>query len=281
VPSALPAYQALLAELGLYDKKRRGSGILTAVASLALGWIEPRPASAILTAVNALGSDTDTIATMTGAILGATAPDPPPGPILDSDVIQQTADRLTDLAAGLARPGHTYPDLLNWLAPRTQADGLLQGRQAKAVAGLGPVRDVISDPIPGPAGDVAWQWIALASGQTLLIKRRGVLPRSPDETATPEDTAAHGQRRSADHKVSEAVRAPDARHRQRAQNRDRGTALELDTILSWLQQRGYKDDAVGYAVRRVITEGSPEQLIALVSTLRERLRQQDQPQLFG
>jgi len=277
----IEAYRTLLKELNLYDEQRRGAGTLTAVASLALGWIEPQPDKAMLIAANAVGSDTDTIATMAGAILGTAASDPPDGPVLDRDVIQRVADQLVDVANGSTQSGHRYPDLLRWSPPRTQADALGQGAQSLIVLGLGAVREVLGEPISAPIGDAAWQWLRLATGQTLLIKRRRAVPRFPDDTAAPEDTAVHGKRRGTEQVMGEPVKAPsNGRRNQLTHSNQRASTLELDTILSWLEQQRYKNDAIGYAVQRVITEGSAEQLISLVTALRERLRSQNPPRLF-
>lgn len=281
--AGIPAYHALLQELGLYDERQRGAGTLTAVASLALCWIETRPHEAIATAANAVGSDTDTIATMAGAILGATASHPPDGPTLDTDVIQRMADRLVSLANGTSDPGHRYPDLLKWSPPRTQADALGQGPRGLIVLGLGPVREVLADPIAAPTGDAAWQWLRLATGQTLLIKRRHAVPDFPAEAVRPEETAEHGGRRDAEHMMSEAEAAREfpSSHRNRSvRGNHRASRPQLETILTWLEQRHYEDDAIGYAVRRVMAEGTPEQLIALVITLRERLHGHAQSKLF-
>lgn len=278
------AYRTLLRELNLYDEQRRGAGTLTAAASLGLCWIEPRPHEAMLAAANALGSDTDTIATMAGAVLGAAASHLPDGPILDSEVIQQMADRLVAISTGSEHPAHRYPDLLRWSPPHTQSDALGQGQGTRnlLILGLGPVREVLGEPIPAPNGDVAWQWLRLATGQTLLLKRRRALPDFPDDIAGSEETTARGGPRDGGHMIGEALRtSPASRRSHAARTEGRASSLELDTILRWLEEKHYKDDAIGYAVRRVINEGSAEQLISLVTALRERLRNQASPMLFG
>jgi hypothetical protein len=82
--------------------------------------------------------------------------------------------------------------------------------------------------------------------------------------------------------IGEALRtSPASRRSHAARTEGRASSLELDTILRWLEEKHYKDDAIGYAVRRVINEGSAEQLISLVTALRERLRNQASPMLFG
>ena len=73
-------------------------------------------------AANELGTDTDTIATMAGAILGAATEADPPVEVLDADLFRSEADRLAEIAGGGKPPNHAYPDLLHWSAPMIRAD---------------------------------------------------------------------------------------------------------------------------------------------------------------
>jgi hypothetical protein len=114
-----------------------------------------------------------------------------------------------------------------------------------------------------------------------LIKRRRALPHFPDDIAGSEETTAYGMRRGGEHTMGEVLRtSPGSRRSHVARSSRRASNLELDTILGWLEQKHYRDDAIGYALRRVIDEGSAEQLISLVTALRERLRNQASPRLF-
>ena len=116
-------YKNMVNGLRLRDPERRGSGMLTAVAATALAWCEPRPAEAMRIAANEVGTDTDTIATMAGAIVGAAADADPPVEVIDADLFRSEADRLATIAAGgYSPPSHQYPDLLRWSAPASRAD---------------------------------------------------------------------------------------------------------------------------------------------------------------
>ena len=169
---AAKRYAALVEGLKLRDPARRGSGMLTAIASVGLLWCEPAPEEAMRIAANELGTDTDTIATMAGALLGATADAEPPIDVLDAELFRSEADRLTKIAHGGKPERHQYPDLLRWTAPGRRADTLVCTRDGGLyVRGLGPAK-VVSDPESSSRGDFQWQWLALESGQTLLIKRR-------------------------------------------------------------------------------------------------------------
>ena len=117
-------YAAVVDSLNLRDPGRRGNGMLTALAAAALAWCEPHPEEAMRIAANALGTDTDTIATMAGAMLGAAADADPPVEVLDIGLFRSEARRLAQIAAGETPASHAYPDLLRWKPPKTRADAL-------------------------------------------------------------------------------------------------------------------------------------------------------------
>ena len=77
-------------------------------------------------AANELGTDTDTIATMAGAILGGSTKEEPPVKVLDAELFLSEADRLVDLSEGKRPASHSYPDLLHWSPPKTRVDALIR-----------------------------------------------------------------------------------------------------------------------------------------------------------
>jgi ADP-ribosylglycohydrolase len=278
-------YHEILERLGLFHPERRGSGLLTAVAAVGLLWAEPRPKEAMTLAANAVGSDTDTIATMAGAIVGAAVNEPPEDPVLDSKLIRGEAHRLARIGDGEPAPGHRYPDLLHWEVPRTQADALVEGDDGLVVCGLGDASALPIDPIHASRGDFLWQWVELSFGQTILIKRRRSLTKVRHihervrETVTDPITSSGNdmtllQSQEVETRIDGKSPNPSdglLEHPPPAAGIDRG--VELQAVLRWLQQQGIEhNDAVGYAVRRVARDGTPDQLALLVGTLREELR---------
>lgn len=174
-------YGDLVGQLGGLNPKTRGAGTVTAVLSLWIAWTHQEdPLAGVRLAAGLLDSDTDTIATLTGALLGAVAADDPPGPLLDSELIATEARRLHALAAGAHQESFPHPDPLTWQPPATLADavGLLDG--GIAIAGLGPAREE-GEPIEGSGKKPGlWQWLTTDYGQRLLIKRREELRELPE-----------------------------------------------------------------------------------------------------
>jgi len=71
---ALPVEREILAKLGCFEKRMKGAGTVTAAASIFLASrFAAEPFHGILEAGFASGGDTDTLASMTGGILGALA----------------------------------------------------------------------------------------------------------------------------------------------------------------------------------------------------------------
>ena len=259
------AYAGVADRLGLSNAKQRGSGILTTVAAVALAAAAPKAHEGMVVAANAIGTDTDTIATMAGALLGAcdAAADPPEEP-LDSEYLRQEAERLTAISQGRRADNHRYPDILTWTAPQTQADALVSDNGALAVEGLGQVTRLGADPMYTPREDFAWEWVATYFGQTLLVKRRpDVRPLDTDNDLTPPPGPREALTRS-------AARPEGASARPVPKPLDRG--VRVDDAIEYAREQIADDNALGYTVRRVARDGTIADLAALVTALRDDLR---------
>ena len=280
--NAADRYAALVERLKLRTPARRGSGMLTAIASVGLLWCEADPEKAMRIAANEVGTDTDTIASMAGALVGATADSEPPIDVLDAALFRSEADRLTKIACGGHPETHRYPDLLHWSPPSGRADALVRTRDdGFHVRGLGPAR-VVSDPISSPSGDFQWQWLVLESGQTLLIKRRTDLVLMEEEIETspgqwsPHPMSTRDDVRlptAADQRADESV-SPVATTPQETSNTTSGQppSLDLQRALDYMAERKDDDRALGVALRRVVYKGTPGQIAAFTAALIDELR---------
>lgn len=283
-------YAAILNELGLFTEARRGSGTLTAVAALGLARSDVEPADMLAMGANALGSDTDTIATMTGALIGCAAGEPSAETIMDAALIRQEATRMVAVAEGRRPDRHPYPDLLHWTPPKTQADALVSLDGRLTVLGLGPVARRLGESITTPtAAEFQWQWVQLEIGQTLLIKSRSALPeiashpgrssRGPDVRSTspgemdrpPSPLPIRGS----------AQRSPrpfpggnlnSRKAAERESRRGRVQSIEIGKVEAYLREHKFSEPALAYAMRRVAQDGNIEQFFALASIIREHFR---------
>ena len=258
-------YAHVLSALELSHPKKRGSGMLTAVAAALLPWCETRPEEGLGIAANAIGTDTDTIATMAGAIFGAVADCEPPVEVLDAELFRSEASRLTDIAfdSREAAPSHRYPDLIHWDAPKARAD-MLAGTDegAMQVAGLGPAEPT-ADEVKAPAGKFAWRWIRLALGQTLLIKHRVPAPwqsahsPKPPTSSRPTDADAENPNDISSNALDESPAAPTTQTQEKA--------LDMQRALQYLNEHVDDDKCVGRAFRRVARRGTTEQILEFMA----------------
>jgi len=206
------------------DPATRGSGMTTAALSIALVSIHgDDPHGALVTAANVLGSDTDTIATLAGALFGAVVSEQPPSAVQDQAYIVAEAQRLARIATGEVERDFPYPDLLKWTPPKTHLDAIGESDGSIAVAGLGKAVET-GEPIPARGRDKAiWQWLILAHGQSVLTRRRETLRQMPSELLP--GSAGNGRRREAPTLFDEQT-DPSAQPVQRQGRLDLDTATK-------------------------------------------------------
>lgn len=165
------SYPTLLDRIGCLSDKFRGSGFKTALAALAVSVLyEDRPIEdALVVSANELESDTDTIATMAGALLGAVSDRPPAWEIQDQAYLTEEARRLARIRLGQDQSTFPYPDVSSWEPPASQSDAVVRYKGGFALVGLGPL---VPRSREYQAGNAVWQWFELPFGQTILAKRR-------------------------------------------------------------------------------------------------------------
>ncbi|MEO8489117.1 ADP-ribosylglycohydrolase family protein [Pseudomonas sp.] len=168
------AYKSAISSIGCLTDRFRGSGFKTALAASVLSYLyrsEPIEEALVLSA-NVLESDTDTIATMAGALLGAIAGRSPIWNIQDSDYIISDATRLANIAIGNPQSSFSYPDIGRWNPPVNQGASIRVYEDRLAIAGLGAL-ETYGDEYS--FGDHVWQWSTLPFGQTILAKRKAFI----------------------------------------------------------------------------------------------------------
>jgi hypothetical protein len=192
------AYVNGVEALRAFDPAQRGSGTKTSVLAALVAWVfADRPEEGLVVSADYLGTDTDSIATMAGAVLGAAgvASSELPGTVQDQDYLSREADRVWAASAGLRPPRFPYPDVLSWRPPRSGMDGVAAEDDQLHLVGLGP-GGALGEPYAteGKTPGV-WQWMQLWFGQTVLAKRRDSQsgpsrPRRQGEGRTPSHPRA-------------------------------------------------------------------------------------------
>ena len=191
----LERYREVLGKLGCLTPQYRGSGWKTALAALSLAYLfrnEPIE-DALIAAVNELESDTDTIATMAGALLGATVNRIPKWPLQDYNYLISEAYRLSSIARGENQYSFPYPDLGRWNPPGRQSESIGMFGDQLAIAGLGDLH-VQSEEYPSNRS--VWQWFRLPFGQNILAKRREQVNAEMVLNQLPESRPRASNRRS-------------------------------------------------------------------------------------
>lgn len=184
------AYADAVAALETRQADQRGSGTKTAVLAAVLSWLFDSDVNEVVkVAANCLHTDTDTIATMAGAISGALAEHEPEGPLCDRDYIAQEANRMAAMAAGGSAPAFRYPSLVAWTPPHSASDCIGMGEEGITLAALGPGWLDRPEYKGGGRYPAVWQWFDLWFGQRVLVKRKPrpeKLPSSQSMGATPQ-----------------------------------------------------------------------------------------------
>ncbi|MDP9655674.1 UNVERIFIED_ORG: ADP-ribosylglycohydrolase [Pseudomonas putida] len=159
------------------SKEERGSGLKSALFANVAALLGQRTGSQEImeVVVNLLWSDTDTIASMAGALIGAAKPDAKfIGNIQDEDYIRMEANRLFNISQGAAEGTFPYPDTLYWQPPRAAIDTLTIDEGNYILQGFGNVSP-IGERYTGRQKGTAWQWFTAFWGQSLLIRIRADL----------------------------------------------------------------------------------------------------------
>ena len=171
------SYESIVSELNGFTEAERGSGSKTVLFAMVAAWLfqERSIDEALLEIVNVLNSDTDSIASMAGALLGARADQQAPThSIQDREYIVESARRMASTGQGLPADDFSYPDLLYWQAPKNALESVGKVKERIILAGIGFLTPEGSE-FPGKSPGAVWQWYRLDFGQTVLCKRRDTL----------------------------------------------------------------------------------------------------------
>ncbi len=173
-------YSDLVTALDLTNESIRGSGTLTAVAASAASTLIGNMTleSLLIEVSNSLGTDTDSIATMIGAICGLINNEQPPHPIQDSDYIKLDAKRLYSISQnsveGELNHNYQYPNPLSWKGPASTLDYIVRSNHGLHFEHFGIVHECSKSYSSSNTEkyNYVYQWVKSTIGQSFLVKKR-------------------------------------------------------------------------------------------------------------
>lgn len=258
-----PDYHEVLHQLGCLTDRYRGSGFKTALAALTLCQIysPDNIEEALARSANELDSDTDTIATMAGAILGALTKSEPKWALQDTAYIRKEAGRMVSIAQREHTTSFAYPDVSSWEPPSNQSDAVVCWQGSFALSGLGKLEPKGQEYKAGPA---IWQWFDLPFGQSIFAKRRAVIKGNTSDKQMPRNTPEPpvDTRGSQNNKQQErfdfAVAEPQKRDIDAADNQKPLRRLErypgLDKATDIIIASGFDNEVIGRLINLSIEE---------------------------
>lgn len=163
--------------INAFDKRCRGSGVKTALlAAVAAHLYQEDCHGGMVACANQLGTDTDTIATMAGAILGLYTAGDPPEDVADKEYLIYQANRLSDIRNSKKGDTHLYPNLLSWCPPQNNLDAVAGSEEKTYLRGFGEL--ICEGKRIDQEGKypTVWESFKLTHGQSVIVKRRHKIP---------------------------------------------------------------------------------------------------------
>jgi ADP-ribosylglycohydrolase len=243
-------YNDLVRQLGCLETDSLGSATKTTLLAAFLSYIfHDRPHYGLSIGANVLGSDTDTISTMAGAILGATADIDPPEKVADIDYLQYEAERMFLISQGSKTTTYEYPDILYWQPPTSQLDTLGSYEGKWVIQGLGEA-EPIGQPIAiGRDKTTIWQWFKLKFGQTVLLKRRTKVKTIPRNSISvihiTSDTISQERNTISTRNASEQIMTPLRQPSLWDNHRFEKNRITVDMAIERCKQSQFNADIIG------------------------------------
>lgn len=172
-------YEQFAKKINAVGGKEVGSGVKTSILAMAAAYLfrEEDPLSCIKTIAGLLHSDTDTIATMAGALIGTFAKEAPPYPIQDSNYIKSEAIRLFHISKKERPLSYFYPSVVSWKSARSPLDQVCVNNNDFYLAGLGKLE---LSSVSYKNKTTVWSWATLPFGQSVLVKIRPTIKESKE-----------------------------------------------------------------------------------------------------
>ncbi|EOW0265765.1 hypothetical protein MC75_020390 [Klebsiella pneumoniae] len=258
-------FSASIKALECDKDSRRGAATNTAIASSLLCFYFKglTPYEAMITCVNQLGTDTDSIGSMAGAIMGCYN-EMPRWDIQDSQYIIDEAIRLNKVSQGIPSSSFIYPNINKWVPPQTQSDSLVRDNAGEYyVLGLGKAQALNEE--VWKTKTASWQWMKLEFGQTILIKSKVGDIKAID---TPVLRNSEPMRTTEPVMVNKSSKFYDNDPRRKFDYEDTKLSdLNIDEITTLLIKDGFNEQKVGHFLIELADKKGIEACIAFAAII--------------
>ncbi|WP_261881403.1 ADP-ribosylglycohydrolase family protein [Vibrio coralliirubri] len=254
------SYTSLVNDLDLSNKAIRGSGTLTAVGALAASYLNREDLPALMVDIaNQLGTDTDSIATMVGALRGYIQGSQPPQNVQDQTYLIYDAQRLNRISKNEEKNNFRYPDINTWKTPTSSLDFLGMQDNTPFLPPFGSV-DSISDEFRSNSTDsynYFYQWVRSDFNQSFLVKRRKDSSLKPIDSALLFEEVGTSKQEVGQNKK---IDAPSISHRPHLDSQveigfhNNGDSVDLDELTSQAIQSNFNEALIGQHLIKVSRE---------------------------
>lgn len=271
-------YYSFAKAIGAIGGRETGSSVKTTIlaAAAALLFQNEDPVSCLQTTASVFNSDTDTIATMTGALLGAFVNNEPNFPIQDKDYLKKEAIKLYNIAHKIPEKNFSYPSILKWTSPRTSIEQVKNYNNAYYIDGLCRIR--LKDKKYSNNSTI-WQFAETDFGQTILVKRR-------KDTVQVDQEPQHGQYYTLDKKLScdtlsasptkkiqvEYISLLDSETQQTEKIATLYKAEDIKGLVQYIIANNFSQSSIGECVLYIEKKCNYEQLIDFISLLHKEIQ---------
>jgi hypothetical protein len=248
--------------------------LLTAfVAGMAMSFRDHLACAMPTAAANALGSDTDSIATMAGAILGACTEEELSHPLQDRRYIEDEARRLYNVSRGVDARSFRYPDLRSWKPERAAVDAIIQTDDGLILNGISRA-ELLPKPFLTDSDGTNFAWLELRFGQTILARLRASPITVSDAsqrviTDRPtQRTVATAARNAA--KIPDLFSQNPIQARETSQQKTASRGGTLNDLLERAIESGFDPALIGRLLLQQADEGNKdfvERGVALAATV--------------
>ena len=239
----LESYLSWAMELRATSPECRGSGIKTSLLATKLAReFQGRALEAVTIAANALETDTDTVASLTGALLGCLELDYPQFPVQDMEYIVKEAERMYRVSEGRATQDFVYPDLLRWNPPSSHLDAVSEMNGRLVFSAFGDITQVGKEYQNPGRYSSTWRWYRSQFDQLMLIQHRPH-PRVSSE----QDTVKSGFYRTISEAKSGAVTQPPllVTSPPKGSEERKLSNISVDEAFTIARRSGFSPDVIG------------------------------------